>query len=292
MLPADRHRTILTRLAADGSVRVGEMARRLAVTEETIRRDLRRLDADGRLVRTHGGAVSGEADPTHDLPMHHRRSLAVPQKRAIGRAAAATVRADSTIALDASSTALEMAWRLPELDGLTVVTPSPLICGALSARKGVTVICTGGVLDEDAVAFAGPLAEATLGRLHVDRCYFSCRGVDFRRGMSEATDRHAALKAAMIDAADHATLLADAGKFGSASSVYFGPVTALDHAIVDDALPEADRRALRDAGVELTLVAPGDRDALAARADPATAAASTSTSPSASASASSASTHD
>lgn len=243
-------------MVAAGGARVADLAERLDVTEETIRRDLRRLDSDGRLVRTHGGAVPVDGEAARDLPLHHRRGQAVLEKRAIAAAAAATVEAGQTIALDASSTALELARALPDVE-LTVVTPSPLICMELAGRPRLRVVCIGGVLDDDAVAFTGPLAEATLGRLHVDRCYFSCRGIDLRRGMTEATDRHAALKAAMLEAADRATLMADASKFATASTVYFGTLADVHAVIVDAALAEATCDAIRERGLDLTLVSVG-----------------------------------
>ncbi|MEO0588908.1 MAG: hypothetical protein AAF078_14870, partial [Planctomycetota bacterium] len=176
--------------------------------------------------------LPNDAEAAADLPLHHRQGQAVAQKRAVAARAAETVAAGATIGLDASSTALQLARALPDVE-LTVVTPSPLICMELAGRRRLRIVCMGGVLDEDAVSFTGPMAEATLSRLHLDHYYFSCRGVALRRGMTEATDRHASLKAAMLAAADRATLMADAGKFSTSSTVYFGRQRVVDDHRVD-----------------------------------------------------------
>jgi DeoR/GlpR family transcriptional regulator of sugar metabolism len=233
MIALQRHRQILHRVTDAGAVRVVELARDLEVTEETIRRDLRSLSEQGLLKRTHGGAVSLNDEDGHvDLPYDHRHALQTAQKSAIARAALEMVEPGSVIALDASSTCCQLARILPD-QPLTVVTNSLVICTLLATRPNIEVISTGGTLDPDALAFFGMHASRTLERLNIEKLFFSCRGIDLVRGLSEANDRHAALKMRLIDSAQRRILLADSTKFGVSSTVYFASVDLVDHLITD-----------------------------------------------------------
>jgi len=248
MIALQRHRSIVRRVTESGAVRVADLARDLEVTEETIRRDLRVLDEQGALARTHGGAVAVEADPEddrRDLPYDLRHATNPVQKDAIARAAAETIRPGQVIALDPSSTACRVARLIPD-ERLTVVTNSLVICSILSSHRAVEVICPGGTLDPEAMAFFGPQTQAALEKLSVERLFFSCRGLDLQRGLSEANERHAAVKLAMIRAAQRCTLLADRSKLGLASTVFYGPVEVAHNLIVDRGDDEAHRAAVAE----------------------------------------------
>lgn len=246
MIALQRHRNIARQVMDAGSVRVADLARDLDVTEETIRRDLRVLDEQGVLSRTHGGAVALEPDPDadrRDLPYDLRHEINPVQKDAIARAAAQSIRPGQVIALDPSSTACRVARLIPD-EPLTVVTNSLVVCSILSGHRAVEVICTGGTLDPEAMAFFGLQTQAALEKLSVERLFFSCRGMDLQRGLSEANERHAAAKLAMIRSAQRCTLLADHSKIGIASTVFYGPVEAAHDIIVDRPDDPARRAAL------------------------------------------------
>ena len=152
-------------------------------------------------------------DPDADLPYAQRHAAHPAEKRAIARAAAATIRPGQVIALDPSTTACHLARLIPD-QPLTVVTNSIVVCTLLAEKPRVEVICTGGTLDPEAMAFFGLGMAASLEKLNVERLFFSCKGVDLDRGLSEANDRHAAAKLALIAAARSRTLLVDTSKLG------------------------------------------------------------------------------
>ena len=271
MIPSQRHRSILGTVLASGSARVSELARELDVTEETIRRDLRRMDAEGLLRKTHGGAVAPETDPDADLPWAQRHAAHREQKRAIARAAAATIEPGEVIALDPSTTACHLARALPDRP-LTVVTNSMIVATALADKPRIEVICTGGTLDPEAMAFFGLAMSAALERLRVGRLFFSCKGVDLGSaknpggGLSEANDRHAAAKLALLAAAASATLLADTSKLGVPATVRYAGLDAADRVIVESPATPAARAAvarLRAAGADVTEAEPLEEAAAA-----------------------------
>jgi len=237
MIAQERHRQIVSQIGNKGSARVSDLARIFDVTEETIRRDLKVLSEQGQLIRTHGGALASDPTTAHgnhiDLPFAQRDSAQMIQKQEIAAEACKLIQPGEVIALDASSTVCELARQLPDIP-LTVVTNSLAVCSILSHHTKVNTICTGGALDADAMAFVGPQAEKALDSFNIAKFFYSCRGIDLDRGVSESNDRHAALKLRTIELATQSILLTDSSKFGIASSVFYMPADAVDLLITDD----------------------------------------------------------
>ncbi len=248
MLARQRHQEILNRVGRAGAVRVAELAQWLNVAEETIRRDLEKLDGEGKLIRTHGGAMPLPED-RREVPFDVRRGKHSAEKESIGAAAARLVGEDDIIALDASSTVYCLARALPD-SPLTVLTNSMEVATLLMSRPRIQVVSTGGMLDVASQSFVGSFAEEALSRLHIGKLFLSSKGVDFGRGLSEAADEHARLKRRMMDLADETYLLADHSKFGVKSVVFFADVKDVDVVITDRGvdpamLLELDRRHVR-----------------------------------------------
>ncbi len=233
MLAQERHRRILSRIERAGSVRVAPLARELKVTEETIRRDLERLDAAGKLLRTHGGALTVGTD-RRELPLRVRETVRIRQKRAIALHAARRIEEGDVVVLDASSTAHELARAMPDLP-VTVVTNSLAAALAMADRTRVRVVLTGGVLDWASRSLLGPQAEQSLERFRIRKAFISCQGIDLERGLSVTADEHAGIKRRMMDLAEEVYLLADSSKFGVRAVEFFAPVTEVDVVITDAA---------------------------------------------------------
>ena len=251
-LPQERHEQILSLLATEGAVRVAALAQHFSVAEETIRRDLERLGEAGLLVRTHGGALRIR-DDRQDAPVAVRRTTNAAQKRAIAREAAALVEEGDTIALDASTTALELADALPDMP-LTVVTNSLDTARLLDTRTHIQTTLTGGELETASVCLLGPIAEGTLRQFAFDKAFLSCKAIDPRRGLSEVSVAQASLKRWLLELADESVLLADHSKFGVRSVSFFGMLTEVGTLITDDQTNADFWRPLEDAGIR-TLVA-------------------------------------
>ncbi len=236
MLVEERLREILRRVRDSGGVRVAVLASELHVTPETIRRDLERLDNDGKLIRTHGGAVPVASD-RRELPFDVRESANPTQKRLIALAAVKHIVEGDVIALDASSTARELARVMPDMS-LTIVTHSLAVASELVDRAHIRVISTGGVLDAPSLSFVGSMAEQILARFHVKKLFFSCQGLDIERGLSLTADEQAGMKRRMLDLAEAAYLLADSTKFGVKAVEFFANCDELDVVITDKPVPQ------------------------------------------------------
>lgn len=239
MLVAERYEKIVGLVNDRGSIRVTELSELCQVTEETIRRDLDRLEQAGRLRRSHGGAVSVKDSPLQpEIPYAEREIINAEEKRRIAEEAVKLIRPNERILLDASTTAWYMASYLPDFP-LTVLTNSIKVATELSSKERIQVISTGGILAQRSLSFVGPLAERSLDAYHVDKVFFSCKGVHLDRGISESNELQARIKQKMIGMADDVILLADASKFGVQAFTHVADLSDV-HAIVTDRRASAD----------------------------------------------------
>jgi DeoR/GlpR family transcriptional regulator of sugar metabolism len=252
MLVAERQREIVGLIERERSVRVTQLARRFSVTEETIRRDLERLEREGKLVRSHGGAVSSDWGG-REAPAAERAVLYVPEKTAIAREAVTRIGEGDTILVDASTTALQMVRLIPDMP-LTVVTNSIQVCLELVRCPRVRIVCTGGALSAASLSFVGSRAEEMLADYHVNRLFFSCTGIDLDHGLSDVNEAQAALKQRMLAAADHSYLLADRSKFGIRALKRFGQLADVQTLITNDGLDDETVADLQErSGVNLVM---------------------------------------
>mgnify|MGYP003584103505 CR=1 FL=1 len=235
MLALERHRWVLDHLNARGSVRTSEVSEALGVTEETVRRDFEKLEVEGMLMRSHGGAVRLESN-RRESPLQERAGENIVAKQAIARAALVRIKTGQTVYFDASTTVLQLALLVPD-QPLTVVTNGLQIAMALAERSEIDCVLLGGVLKSNSMSTGGWAAEKALEIYHLDAAFLSCRGVDPERGFSDAGEVHARLKHAVMDRSDKVVLLADRSKSGLASSYFFAKPSDIDLWITDAALP-------------------------------------------------------
>jgi DeoR/GlpR family transcriptional regulator of sugar metabolism len=231
MLALQRHRQILDRLDQDNSVRVTTLAKEFQVTEETIRRDLEKLETDGRLLRSHGGAVRVENDH-RDIPFLQRKITRIKEKTAIAKRAIQEIVETDVIALDASTSAYQMARLIPDM-AIHIVTNSLPIITELAKRVNVKVIATGGQIDHNTQSLTGPLVDLALETYHINKFFFSCRGIDFQRGLSEAWEENARYKQKLLALADQSYLLADTSKLDVRSKIFFAQIKDVDVLFTD-----------------------------------------------------------
>ncbi|PRR70439.1 DeoR/GlpR family DNA-binding transcription regulator [Neomoorella humiferrea] len=263
MRAEDRRREIIRHLEDYGIVKVTELSNLFQVTEETIRRDLERLEAEGYLKRTHGGAVK-IASTQEETAFHIRNMRNRYEKQLIGRKAAELVQPGDVIAVDASTTALQFVNFIKDKKDLVVITHALKVVMALAGNADITVICTGGTLHSRTFSFVGPLVENALASYNIKKAFISCKGVTLEEGITESTEVQARVKAEMVRGAKEIILLADHDKFGTAALATVAPVKAVHKLITDMGTPEEELEKFRRAGVEVVVaegasVAPGGR---------------------------------
>lgn len=218
MLAIERRRKIISLLEEKSSVAVPELSKLFNVTEETVRRDLEKLESEGMLKRTHGGAVvSGSINL--DLPLKVREITNIEGKRAIAIKVAEYIKDGDTIMLDSSSTALQVAGQIKDKKKITVITNSVNIVTELANTKDFNVISTGGILRESSMSFVGHLTESSIRNYNVDKAIISCKGIDMKKGITDSNEMEAEVKKAMVEVAEEVFLIADYSKFNKVSFV-------------------------------------------------------------------------
>ncbi|SDZ48536.1 DNA-binding transcriptional regulator of sugar metabolism, DeoR/GlpR family [Evansella caseinilytica] len=249
MLAEERYKKIISLVNEKGSIRVAELSQMFQVTEETIRRDLGKLEASGKLIRSHGGAVS--VDTTQpEIPYAKREITNVEEKQKIAAEVIHRINENDRIFLDASTTAWYAASSLPNVP-LTVVTNSIKAAIELSDKDKIEVICIGGKLSQQSLSFIGPLAEQSLEQYYVDKAFISSKGVHMARGLSDANEQQAKLKQKIIDLADHVYLMADYSKFGVQAFTKICSLPSIRGVITDSNTDGSVLRELSDSGIDV-----------------------------------------
>ncbi len=212
MLAIERKNQILTILQDEKKVVVAELSSKFGVSEETIRRDLEKLEKEGYVVKAYGGAVLNE-NAQKDLPSLVRRKTNIVGKQRIAELISSHIKDGETIMLDASSTALYIAQKIKDKKNITLITNSVEILYELSDVAGWRIFSTGGIMAEGAMALIGPYADSMLGRLHVSKTIVSCKGLEKRRGVTDSSELHSSTKRMMLSAADQKIFAVDHLKF-------------------------------------------------------------------------------
>ena len=227
MLAIERRREILARLTLHGKVIVADLAREFGVTEETIRRDLDRLESEGLASKTYGGAVS-KYNASLELPYTIREEVQIDEKKRIASLVADLIQDGERVMLDASSTALYVFRRLREKKNLTIITNSVKILLESADKGDWTVISTGGVLRTDALSLTGPNAERTLASYYADTAICSCKGLDTVLGVSDSSQIESTFKQTMFASASRRILCVDSDKFDRKAFVKLFDLSCVD----------------------------------------------------------------
>ena len=222
---------ILQLVNEQGKITVNELAERLSVAVETIRRDLTSLDRRGLLHRIHGSAVSNKVnDVGHSFQRRLRQSS--DEKRTIAQNALEYVFEGAVIGLDASSSSWHFAQKIPDIP-CTVVTNSMHNINALVHKSNINTIATGGMYSSKYDAFYGPLSEQLLKRLRIDIGIFSCGGIDDEGAVWESNALNAAVKRKMLEVCEKKFLLADNSKLARKNLIQLTELSNMDILFLD-----------------------------------------------------------
>lgn len=245
MFALERQKRILEILEREGSVSVNRLSTTFDVTEETVRRDLEKLEKQDCLKRTHGGAVSVSDSSTHEASLEKRKLINVDAKQNIAKAAASFVAEGDTVFLDASTTTFFMAKELKTMKNITVITNSIRVVNELCGAEGVKVIAVGGLVSNNQ-SFVGSLAERSIEEnFFVSKMFFSSKGITADGGVLESNEGECGIKKKMMKNAKLKYYLCDKSKMGSVGFVKLTYFENLDF-VITDTEPEKDLMAKLD----------------------------------------------
>jgi|HubBroStandDraft_2_1064218.scaffolds.fasta_scaffold41097_3 DeoR/GlpR family transcriptional regulator of sugar metabolism len=255
MFAVDRRHRILERVAEQQTIRIGELARELGVSEMTIRRDIGRLEQDGFLRHTYGGATA-HITKSIELAFNARALEHAAEKRLIGMRAAEELAAAPVLYVGPGTTTEQFSMFLGQNPDLQVITGSLPVASLLGSRPA-RVVALGGSVREEELACVGPITVASLARYRADVAVIGAAGVSARFGLTELEDDLAEVNRAAIAHSSRLVVLADGSKVGSDAHAMVAPATAISTLVTSSGAPAAELDRLRDAGVEVIIADAG-----------------------------------
>lgn len=246
MLTKQRKAYLLDVLKDRGQIIAKEISSELELSEDTIRRDLRELAAEGKLQRVHGGALPA-SPAVGDFAV--RQQIAPDGKVAVGRSAAKLVRPGQVVILDGGTTTLQLAKHLPADLRATVVTHSPTIAVALQEHPTVDVILIGGRLFKHSVVTVGAAAVDAISRIRADTYFMGVTGIHATAGLSTGDLEEAHIKRALIASAAETHVLVTAEKVNAASPYVICGLSDIDGVVVASDVPKQVATTYRKLGL-------------------------------------------
>ena len=240
-------------LKRDGHALVSRLSEEFGVSEVTIRKDLRALEEENLVVRTHGGAVLAEHFK-FDLPFDQQSQVRQDEKMRIGAAGAALVEDGEAIIISSGSTTAQVARHLDGKKDLTILTHSLRIASDLLQHMEFKIYLLGGQVLSTMASTIGPYAEAMLSDHAAKRLFLGTDGYDLNYGLTTTNMLEAHLQRRMIESAEQVVVVADSSKFDRRGVSRVCPVSKLDVLITDEALPDKYANHLESEGVHLIIV--------------------------------------
>ncbi len=212
MLKEERQQAILNEVALHNRVLLTDIAELLDVSIDTVRRDVKELDAAQKLRKVHGGAISLGFTNQHT---RNTNIYALTEKVKIAEKAVKLLKEGAVIFIDGGTTCLELARLIPENKKLTCFTLSLQVAFELLTKPNIEVIFIGGQLSRDAQIAIGPHAIHQLSEIRVDYSFIGTGYVDSLYGLTEFDWDIVQLKKAVIKAAKKTVLLCISEKLNS-----------------------------------------------------------------------------
>jgi DeoR/GlpR family transcriptional regulator of sugar metabolism len=250
VLNQQRKQHLLEILKAEGRIVATESAISLEVSEDTIRRDLRELAADGLLLRVHGGALP-TSRAVQDLAS--RRAISMPEKTALARVAAGLIKRDQVVFLDGGTTTLELVRHIDRNLRVLIVTHSPTIAAELIDHRA-EVLLIGGRLFKHSMVSVGAAAAEAIRNIRADICFMGVTGIHADYGLSTGDSEEAVIKRTIAQSSAEVVVMASTEKIGAASPFLIIPAASVAHLFVPESTPPQALKPFRTLGLEVTCV--------------------------------------
>lgn len=255
LLALERRRRICAYVRRHGAANVADLAEMLEVAPNTVRRDLVRLSSEGRLTRSHGGALANETSLTR-LPYETVSHEHAEQKEWIAEAALALLPDKGSVFLADGTTVLALALRIPPTCSLHVITNSVKIAARLVMETAAKVDVLGGRVRPELLATDCSLSAQAMDMLYWDVAFVGAAALDAAVGITERDVPEAVRQRKLIDHATRIIALCDSSKLETCSYARVGPLDLLDTVVTDTGAGPDEIQAIRDTGVEVVVAGP------------------------------------
>lgn len=252
MYNVERKALIVQLLEKENAVSVNQLAKMLEISKETVRRDLRELEQDGLIHRTHGGAVLETSNNgVSESPFKVREVQNFEEKAKICAAAAKFIEDGDTIFVDNSSTTINLLKNLSPNLQVTVITNSIklLIESVTINNPNLVIVSLGGVFRAKNLSLTGVLANEWVNNFRPNKAFLSCRAIRAESGFTDGSIYEVDTKRTMVDNAQHVYVLADHTKFYQQGAVFLTDFSKVELVITDDKADEESLQMLNMKGV-------------------------------------------
>lgn len=249
---------IMYLLSAQGFVNVKELANRLDVSMETIRRDLSGLEEAGIITKIHGGAVASPKRAI-ELAYKNRKNLLMEEKYEIARLTSELIDDGDTVIITSGTTTLALAEFLLKKTGLTVITNSILLSAELAGSSSMTIYSLGGKVRNGNFSLSGAIAMQSINIFSADKLILSVGGITSEQGLTDYEMDESMLVRACMDSADSVIAIADHSKFGIVAKYKVCPVKRVHHLVTSTLTPASILDQFGKMGVQIH-AAPMEKD--------------------------------
>jgi DeoR family glycerol-3-phosphate regulon repressor len=253
MRHSKRHAEILSILRDEGTCGIADLAQRLGVSLETIRRDVKPLTQSGKIVKMHGAVTLPFR--VAEAPFERRMRENADAKRAIAVACASRIKDGDSIMMDTGTTTSFLARQLLRRRDLTVVTNSSDVARTLATVNGNKVFMAGGELRGDNGAAFGRSAIDFVARFKVKFSIISIGAIGAATGPMDFDLDEAEFANVVLTCGEQAIIVSDHSKFGRQGLIKVCDYETVDLLITDEAPPADIGTTLRDADVEVEVAA-------------------------------------
>lgn len=250
MLAFERREGILKELYKSKKVFVSKLAGEFDVTEETIRRDLEKMEKEGILTRSYGGA-SLNTHTNEDLPYQTRNTINIHEKQEIAQKITQIINDGETLMTDSGTTVFEALRELSRYkEDLTVITNSVIALQEFGQSK-LNIISTGGGLRKNSSSLVGSITKESIKRYNVDVAIFSCKGISMEHGITDSNEPESDIKNYMHHQANKVILLVDHTKFDEVAFVKLFEFGKIDYLVTDKKPSDGWLDFLEDCNIEV-----------------------------------------
>ena len=213
MFALERQKKIIDTLKNDGAVFVSKLSEELGVTEETVRRDLEKLEKQELLLRTHGGAFPID-EGNYEMSLEKRKKINTDSKMRLAKEAVNHIVSGDTIFLDASTTTFYIAKELKLMKDITVITNSIRVIDELAGIPSLKVIGVGGFVSNNQSFVGGQAQRAITENYFANKMFFSSKGITVNAGILESNDYECEIKQCMLENTEKKYYIFDKSKIG------------------------------------------------------------------------------
>jgi DeoR family transcriptional regulator of aga operon len=253
MSSIERHQKIIEIIQAKGYESVTNLCKKLRVSAVTIRKDLKLLEKNNKLFRSHGGA-SNTNPFTVDRSVNEKENLQKGEKKSIAEKAAQYIESNDSIIIASGTSLLALAREIKPGQKLTVITSAMQVAQELVKHLNIDILQLGGLIRHSSSSVVGAYAENILKDFFCTKLFLGVDGIDFEFGITTSSSMEAQLNKKMMEVVQKVIVLADHTKFGKRGFSKICGVDEIDEIITDKNIPSSMVEKCINSGIKITVV--------------------------------------